>query len=117
MAVIPMPDPRSRPGLEPGLDAGPPSNPETETTAKIRKKKDKVRAAWISFAGRIVAQVVGAMVTVALTLFVVQKVQQSTAEGHKQFVPSGESVVPDLSTRIPRRRVGSGFAARSNDLG
>jgi TolB-like protein len=52
-----------------------------EAAAKIRKKKDKVRAAWISFAGRIVAQVVGAAVTVALTLFVVQKAQQAPSGG------------------------------------
>jgi TolB-like protein len=91
MAVIPMPDARSRSGLEPGLEAAPPSNPETEATAKIRKKKDKVRAAWISFAGRIVAQVVGAMVTVALTLFVVQKVQQQPPERTTSSSSPGES--------------------------
>jgi hypothetical protein len=35
-----------------------------------KKKKDKVRSAWISFAGRIVAQLVGAIATVALGVMV-----------------------------------------------
>ena len=56
-----------------------PPQPEGGTgDLKEKKKRDKVRSAWISFAGRIVAQVVGAAVTVALTLFVVQRSQQST---------------------------------------
>ncbi len=41
---------------------------------KRRKKKDKVRSAWISFVGRIVAQIMGAVATIALGLMVVQKV-------------------------------------------
>ncbi len=36
------------------------------TVDKKKIKKDKVRSAWISFAGRIVAQIVGAVATVAL---------------------------------------------------
>lgn len=77
-----MPDPRSRPTIDPGEepvdDAGAPIESTVDSTAK--KKKDKVRAAWISFVGRIVAQVVGAAVTVALTLFVVQQAQQSRVD-------------------------------------
>lgn len=73
-----MPDPRERPAADP---AGAPVDgrgPEgAGADQKETKKKDKVRAAWISFVGRIVAQVVGAAVTVALTLFVVQRAQQS----------------------------------------
>ena len=40
---------------------------------KSKKKKDKVRSAWISFVGRIVAQLVGAAATVVLGLFVLQQ--------------------------------------------
>lgn len=39
---------------------------------KAKKKREKVRSAWISFAGRIVAQLVGAVATIALGLMVVQ---------------------------------------------
>jgi len=38
-----------------------------------KKKKDKVQAAWISFVGRILAQVLGAVATVTLGLFVLQR--------------------------------------------
>ena len=49
-----------------------------EDAAKRRKKKkDKVRSAWISFAGRIVAQIVGAAATIILTLVFVQKFSES----------------------------------------
>ena len=37
------------------------------------KKRDKVRSAWISFAGRIVAQIVGAIATVALGVMVLHR--------------------------------------------
>ena len=42
-----------------------------------KKKKDRVRSAWISFAGRIVAQIVGAAATIVLTLVFVQKYSES----------------------------------------
>lgn len=42
---------------------------------KKKKKADKQRGAWISFAGRIVAQVVGAIASVMLGVFVLQKSQ------------------------------------------
>ena len=45
--------------------------PQVESTKK--KKKDKVRSAWISFAGRIVAQLVGAIATVALGVMVLHR--------------------------------------------
>jgi len=80
MAVIPMPDSRNRPTVDQGLEPAGPAAPDNRSAAiKEKKKKDKVRSAWISFVGRIVAQVVGAIVTVALTLFVVQRAQQRTA--------------------------------------
>jgi TolB-like protein len=53
--------------------------PAAGDTAKLgKKKKDKVRNAWISFGGRIVAQVVGAGASVALGLMVLQRSQQGT---------------------------------------
>jgi hypothetical protein len=48
--------------------------PAAEQTAdKKKRKKDKVRSAWISFAGRIVAQMVGAIATVALGVMVLHR--------------------------------------------
>ncbi len=43
----------------------------TPTDKKRKKKKDKIRSAWISFIGRIVAQIMGAVATIALGLLVV----------------------------------------------
>ncbi len=51
--------------------------------ASPRKKKDRVRSAWISFTGRIVAQLVGAAATVVLGVIVLHKAQaggRTTAE-------------------------------------
>lgn len=61
MNVVQMPDPAS--SSSPGA------------TAPRPKKKDKVRSAWISFAGRIIAQITGAAASVALTLIVLHKVK------------------------------------------
>lgn len=41
--------------------------------AKISRKKAKLRSAWISFSGRIVAQIIGAIATVTLGVFVLGK--------------------------------------------
>ena len=50
------------------------SQNETEQAVDTKKKKrDKVRSAWISFAGRIVAQIVGAIATVALGVMVLHR--------------------------------------------
>jgi TolB-like protein len=47
---------------------------------KKKKKKDKVRSAWISFVGRIIAQVMGAAATISLGLMVVQKYAPASAQ-------------------------------------
>ena len=43
------------------------------------KKKDKVRSVWISFIGRIVAQIIGAIASVVLGIFILQRYQNSPA--------------------------------------
>jgi hypothetical protein len=52
------------PVAPPAADQPSPEGPGKED----KKKKDKVQAAWISFVGRIVAQVLGAVATVTLGL-------------------------------------------------
>jgi hypothetical protein len=51
------------------------ANAETQAAnaEPTKKKKDKVRSAWISFTGRIVAQLVGAIATVALGVMVLHR--------------------------------------------
>jgi TolB-like protein len=47
---------------------------EDEARKKASKNKDKVRSAWISFVGRILAQLVGATATVVLGLMLARRV-------------------------------------------
>jgi hypothetical protein len=49
------------------------TTPEQELDDRKDKKKDKVRSAWISFAGRIVAQLVGAIATVSLGVMMLNR--------------------------------------------
>jgi TolB-like protein len=70
--------------------------------ARETKKREKVRAAWISFAGRIVAQVVGAMVTVALTLVVVQKVQLQQPAAAQRDAAAATTSSPEATSTAPR---------------
>ena len=56
------------------LEAGPGA-----ATARAAKKKDQVRSAWISFAGRIVAQIIGALATVAFGLLAFGAKHQSVS--------------------------------------
>ena len=54
---------------------------QLETPDRVRKRS-KVRSAWISFAGRIAAQIIGAIATVSLGVVVLGK-------GHTVSPPSG----------------------------
>ena len=78
-------------------DEAPPSEvPDLE--AKRRKKKaDKARGAWMSFAGRVVAQIVGAVASVTLGVIVLQRYQQR--------VPGD---TPPAVTTAPRPAAGAG---------
>jgi adenylate cyclase len=54
-----------------------PTPASIDEDAKAQKRKKKARREWITFASRVVAQVVGAAASVALGLFVLQRSQQS----------------------------------------
>lgn len=66
-----------------------------QAVARKKTKKDKVRSAWISFAGRIVAQLVGAIATVALGVMVLHRYTSddtrppATELSHDGFAPTG----------------------------
>jgi TolB-like protein len=60
---------------------------------KKKRKKDKVRSAWISFVGRIVAQVVGAVATVALGVMVLHTY---AAPGNSAPLHEGTSPLPQV---------------------
>ena len=65
---VPLPPPQEPAGPVPSLAA--PRHPDDPL--KARKKRDKMRAAWIAFAGRILAQLIGAIATVVLGVYVVR---------------------------------------------
>jgi len=70
-----MPDP---------LNPAPPSEPtgssrSDEVSPKAEKKKAKARKEWYNFAGRVVAQIVGAAASVGLGLFLIHRSQQANS--------------------------------------
>jgi hypothetical protein len=79
-----------------------PPTPSATSEASEKKKRDKVRSAWISFVGRIVAQVVGAVASITLALFFLQRTQAPNA----QPTPADE----------PRALAGERTPARSDGL-
>jgi TolB-like protein len=80
-ALVASIDPQGGPHVEPA-PSGVPGDPvvEEEAARKLRKKKEKARSAWISFAGRIIAQVVGAVTAIVLGVHIVNKSTESQNE-------------------------------------
>jgi hypothetical protein len=74
-----------------------------EDLLKKKKKRDKVRSAWISFMGRIVAQIVGAAATIALTLVFVQKYSDNKA----RVAPQPATVRIEFVVEMPGARAGN----------
>ena len=76
---------------------------EDELERKLEKKRAKVRSAWISFVGRIVAQIMGAVATISLGLILVQK-YHAPAIAERATPPDQ----PALQSTIPVRLVTPG---------
>jgi TolB-like protein len=76
------------PSAEPTRDA------EAVKSRKQRKESRKVRSAWIAFVGRIVAQIVGAVATVALGFLVADGLRhpKETAATVSSVAPSSSSI-------------------------
>jgi len=58
--------------------------PTVDHTEKAQKKRDKVRSAWISFVGRILAQVIGATAAITLGVMFLQHQASGAAEAGKR---------------------------------
>jgi TolB-like protein len=65
---------------------------------QTKKKKDKVRSAWISFVGRIVAQIMGAVASITLGLAVLQKYQAPKHGEH-----AGTAIEQEQPRSVPAR--------------
>lgn len=76
--------------------------PSGENAKKKKKmKRDKVRSAWISFAGRIVAQIVGAIATVALGVMVLHRYTSGDARPPAPELRHDTYARPAASDSIP----------------
>jgi TolB-like protein len=64
------PLPGKTPVHAPAVPGAAPDEAASAEISKKKKKKDKVRSAWISFVGRIVAQILGAAASVILGIYV-----------------------------------------------
>jgi len=71
---------------------------------KKEKNKDRVRSAWISFVGRIVAQLVGAVATVSLGVMVLHR--YSGPERQVPLQPAPPSVTVVFISAIPSTTTG-----------
>jgi len=65
---------------------------------EISRKKAKVRSAWISFAGRITAQIIGAVATVALGVVVLGK--PSNLSSHATTKAAAEDTTANVSAPV-----------------
>ena len=79
-----------------------PADPEQiSDPQKKKRKKDKVRSAWISFTGRILSQIVGAVATVALGVTVLHKSSAFDARSRPAGDPGPAHTV--VSATLPRQ--------------
>jgi hypothetical protein len=72
--------------------------PRDDAVKKRQRRANKVRSAWISFVGRIVAQFVGSAATIVLGLILLQKHSASEAMWHQ-----GHCCANDRSARAARQ--------------
>ena len=81
--------------LDPSRGDSPAAPPDKDTRAR-RKGRQKVRSAWIAFAGRVLAQVVGAVATVVLGVYVASQFARSRddAGSRAAAAPAARAVRP-----------------------
>jgi TolB-like protein len=82
------------------MSSGPVLTPE----ARFKRKKDKVRSAWISFIGRIVAQIVGAIASVTLGLMLLTKYQFEKAPAGTVGTTGTSAAVPAASDHLANHK-------------
>ena len=73
---------------------------------KLKKKKDKLRSAWISFIGRILAQVLGAAASIAFGLLILNRAQKgadrSPDTGPHTMATAAKAAVRPVAVRSRR---------------
>lgn len=73
--------------------------PDATGEKKRKKKKERVRSAWISFVGRILAQFIGAAATIGLGVLIVQRAQSPAPPPSRESEDKGPTVARVQSTR------------------
>jgi TolB-like protein len=97
-----LPDSRANPASTnvTSADESVEKNAETE---RRKKRKNKVRSAWISFVGRIVAQFVGAAASILLGLMFLQKYQMASAKSGSGGSAKASATIAAPSTPAKQR--------------
>jgi TolB-like protein len=67
---------------------------------KRKRKKDKLRSAWISFVGRIIAQIMGAVATISLGLLVVHHYKPGKVDDAEQQAVTPARTEPALARLV-----------------
>jgi TolB-like protein len=80
------------------------TTPALSPEEKLKRRKNKVRSAWISFIGRIVAQVVGAIASVGLGLIVLHKYHSERAADAAPAAAIAQAPSKSPAPRLPRER-------------
>jgi TolB-like protein len=81
-----------------------PEPPLHQDSHQLKRKKDKVRSAWISFVGRIIAQIVGAVASVLLGFMVLTKygLPERTSAKSAASASQPESIARKVREKAPR---------------
>ncbi len=85
-----------------GVPANRTANDGLDVAEKKKRKKDKVRSAWISFVGRIIAQLTGSVATILLGLMILHKYQPKHAADEETVRPPSASAQTN-GPSTPRR--------------
>lgn len=85
-------------------EPAPASPPDATRERKDRKSRKKVRSAWISFVGRIVAQVIGATATVTLGLLIATRMH---SPARQEAAPGAPGADAPTATQSVRARTGA----------
>ena len=94
----------SLPLAQPAAEA---ARTSAEIEKKRKKKKDKLRSAWISFIGRILAQVLGAAASIAFGLLILNKAQKG-GDRSPDAAPHGTATAAKVAARPVATRARQG---------
>ncbi len=96
------PDGRHEEGNLVRMVPSPARSEDQDADKRTRKKKDKIRSAWIAFVGRILAQFIGAAATVGLGLILARHIQVSNRSPETTPAAAPPAAVAPVAPVVPR---------------